>query len=75
MLTFVVRRLLATILVVLAASFIVYNLASISGDPLLDLKGSSSPNRQELIDQRIETLRLDLPVPVRYFTWLGKAAG
>jgi peptide/nickel transport system permease protein len=75
MLTFVVRRLLATILVLLAASFIVYNLASISGDPLLDLKGSSAPNRQELIDQRIETLRLDLPVPVRYFTWLGKASG
>lgn len=75
MLTFVVRRLLATILVVLAASFIVYNLASISGDPLLDLKGSSAPNRQELIDQRTEELRLDLPVPVRYFTWLGDASG
>jgi len=75
MLTFVVRRLLATILVLLAASFIVYNLASISGDPLLDLKGSSAPNRQELIDQRTQLLRLDLPVPVRYFTWLGKAAG
>lgn len=75
MLTFVVRRLLATLLVVLAASYIVYNLTSISGDPLADLKGSSSPNRQELIDQRTEELRLDLPVPVRYFTWLGKASG
>jgi peptide/nickel transport system permease protein len=74
MLTFVVRRLLATVLVVLAASFIVYSLTSISGDPLADLKGSSSPNRQERIDARTEQLRLNDPIPVRYVSWLGGAA-
>ena len=74
MLTFVVRRLLATVLVVLAASFIVFSLTSISGDPLLDLKGSNAPNRQERIDARIEQLNLNDPVPVRYVAWLGGAA-
>jgi len=73
-LTFVVRRLLATVLVVLAASFIVFSLTSISGDPLLDLKGSNAPNRQERIDARIEQLNLNDPVPVRYVAWLGGAA-
>ena len=74
MLTFVVRRLLATVLVVLAASFIVYNLTANSGDPLADLKASSSANRQERIDARTEQLKLDEAVPVRYVYWLGGAA-
>ena len=74
MLTFILRRLGAIALVLLVASFIVYNLTAITADPLQDLKGSSAANRQELIDNRIELLRLDLPAPVRYFTWLGGAA-
>lgn len=74
MLTFILRRLGAIVLVLLVASFIVYNLTVISTDPLADLKGSNAPNRQEMIDNRTELLRLDLAPPVRYFTWLGGAA-
>ena len=74
MLTFILRRLGAIVLVLLVASFIVYNLTAITADPLADLKGSSAANRQELIDNRIELLRLDLPAPVRYFIWLGGAS-
>jgi peptide/nickel transport system permease protein len=74
MVTFVLRRLVATILVLTAASFIVFNLTAISGDPLQDLKGSSAPNRQERIDQRIEELNLNSPPVVRYFLWLPGAA-
>lgn len=74
MLTFILRRLGAIVLVLLVASFIVYNLTVIGTDPLADLKGSNAPNRQEMIDNRTELLRLDLPGPVRYFTWLGGAA-
>jgi peptide/nickel transport system permease protein len=73
-LTFILRRLGAIVLVLLVASFIVYNLTAITADPLADLKGSSAANRQELIDNRIELLRLDLPAPVRYFIWLGGAS-
>lgn len=74
MLTFILRRLGATILVLLVASFIVYTLTAISQDPLADLKGSNAPNRQEMIDNRTELLRLDLPPVIRYFTWLGGAS-
>lgn len=74
MLTFILRRLGAIALVLLVASFIVYTLTAITADPLEDLRASNAPNRQEQIDNRIELLRLDLPVVVRYFMWLGGAA-
>jgi peptide/nickel transport system permease protein len=74
MLTFILRRLGATLLVLLVASFVVYTLTAISQDPLQDLKGSSAANRDELIAFRTQQLRLDLPPVVRYFVWLGGAA-
>ncbi len=74
MLTYILRRLGATILVLLVASFIVYTLTSIGTDPLADLKQSNASNRQELIDNRIEQLSLDVPPVLRYFTWLGGAS-
>jgi peptide/nickel transport system permease protein len=73
-LTFLLRRLGAILLVLLVASFIVYTLTAIGSDPLRDLRGSSAPNREEQIAYRIEILNLDLPPVVRYFTWLGGAA-
>ena len=74
MLTFLLRRLGAILLVLLVASFIVYTLTAIGSDPLRDLRGSSAPNRDEQIAYRIEVLNLDLPPVLRYFTWLGGAA-
>ncbi|MDY0911135.1 ABC transporter permease [Microbacterium sp. CFBP9034] len=74
MLTFILRRLGAILLVLLVASFIVYTLTAITADPLADLKASNAPNRQEAIDNRTELLRLDLPPVIRYFAWLGGAA-
>ena len=74
MVTFVVRRLIATILVLLAASFVVYVLTSNAGDPLNDLRQSSAPNKETLIQHRIETLHLNDPVVVRYVYWLGGAS-
>lgn len=74
MLTFILRRLGAILLVLLVASFIVYTLTAIGSDPLADLKSSTASNRQELIDQRIEKLNLNVPPVLRYFTWLGGAS-
>ncbi|GAA1690280.1 hypothetical protein GCM10009808_04050 [Microbacterium sediminicola] len=73
-LTFILRRLGAILLVLLVASFIVYTLTAVGSDPLRELRGSSAPNREEQIQYRIETLHLDVPVVLRYFTWLGGAA-
>lgn len=76
MATFIIRRLIASIFILIAATFIMYNLVAISGDPLQDLYESSAINKQALIDARIQLLHLDVPAPVRYFVyWLPGVAG
>lgn len=75
MLTFILRRLIASVFVLLGASFIIYVLASYSGDPLSDLRQSTSPNREALIAARVDLLQLDVPVPARYFLWLSGVLG
>lgn len=74
MVGFVLRRIAVSILVLLAASFIMYVLSANAGDPLQDLRESSAPNRDQLIAARVAALDLDTPVPLRYFLWLGGAA-
>ena len=75
MLTFVVRRLIASVFVLFGASFIIYNLAAVAGDPLEDLRSSTSPNREALIEARSRALNLDVPPPARYFLWLSGVLG
>ena len=75
MLSFITRRLVATLLVLLAASFVVYQLTAISGDPLMELRGSRDPNIQQRIAYLSEVLQLDVPPLIRYFYWLAGAAG
>ncbi|HEY5223587.1 MAG TPA: ABC transporter permease [Microbacteriaceae bacterium] len=74
MVSFIARRIVVSILILIAASFIMYVLAANAGDPLADLHGSSSPNRQGLIEARTHTQHLDLPSPVRWVFWLGGVA-
>ncbi|MGL4305561.1 MAG: ABC transporter permease subunit [Mycobacteriaceae bacterium] len=74
MLTFVVRRIIASILVLLAASYLMYLLIAFSGNPLEDLLESSAPNKQQLIESRTQMLNLDTPAPLRYFGWLAGAS-
>lgn len=74
MLSFIVRRILASILTLVVASFIMYVLAAYSGNPLLELEASNAPNKDELIRARIALLDLDVPPPLRWFLWLGGAA-
>ncbi|NKX53734.1 ABC transporter permease [Arthrobacter mobilis] len=73
MLTYIARRLVTAVLILLGASFVVYQLTALSGDPLHDLRASNAPNKDQLIQQRIDLLNLDVPAPVRYFQWLGGA--
>ena len=71
MLTFLSRRLLASIIVLLLASYLVYILSANSGDPLESLRTSTARNKEVLIEQRIHELGLNVPAPLRYFLWLG----
>jgi peptide/nickel transport system permease protein len=73
MVTYIVRRLVTAAFILLGASFVVYILTAISGDPLSELRTLNSPNRDQLIEARIDLLDLNTPAPVRYFKWLGGA--
>ncbi len=69
--SYILRRLLIAVLVIFAASYMVYVMSAVSGDPLEDLRGSTAPNKQQLIEARIRLLDLNVPPPLRYFIWLG----
>lgn len=72
MLTYVLRRLLYSILVLVAASFLVFMFVALSGDPLAALR--ITPNvSQETIQNIIATKHLDEPIPVRYLYWVRDA--
>jgi len=69
MLTFVIRRLLYSVVVLLAASFIIFTFVSVSGDPVAFLR--MQPTASEITIQRIEERKhLNDPIPVRYVYWL-----
>lgn len=74
MTSYILRRLMQSVLIVLGASFLVYLLVAFSGDPLQELRILSVPNKDDLIAARTELLNLDTPVVLRYFQWLGGAA-
>ncbi|GIG40406.1 ABC transporter permease [Cellulomonas phragmiteti] len=74
MTSYVLRRLGVSLLILLGASFLVYQLVAISGDPLAEFRESNRPNREQLMEQRTALLNLDVPAPLRYFIWLSGAA-
>jgi len=71
-LSYVVRRLLYSVVVLAAASFLVFTFVSVSGDPLAQLNvipNLSEQSRQNVIDAK----HLDDPIPVRYGYWVRDA--
>ncbi len=72
MLSYVVRRLLFSVVVLVAASFLVFAGVSVSGDPLAQLR--ITPNlSQQSVQNVIDRKHLDDPIPVRYWYWLKDA--
>jgi peptide/nickel transport system permease protein len=71
MLSFIIRRLLISIPLVLLASVLVFLLVANSGDPLAELKSRNPPVPQQVIENREHELGLDKPLPQRYVSWLG----
>mgnify|MGYP002351068614 CR=1 FL=1 len=74
MLSYVLRRIGVSVLILIAASFLMYVLVAWSRDPLQELYASNSPNKDQLIAQRIAWLNLNQPIPVRWFNWVVGAA-
>ena len=75
MAAFILRRLGVLGVILFGSSFILYNLAAISADPLEQLKFSTDPNRDFLIASLTRELQLDVPPPARYFLWLKGILG
>ncbi|WP_460702753.1 ABC transporter permease [Myceligenerans halotolerans] len=75
MFIFIVRRTLASVVVLLLSSVLMFWLTVNSGDPLSDLRGSNADNIQQQIDARIATMNLDLDWYERYWMWFQGVAG
>lgn len=63
-----------SILILLAASFVMFNLVAYSTQPLADLESSNLPNKEQLIAARIQIGNLDVPPPLRWVMWVGGVA-
>jgi len=71
-LTYIIRRLLYSTVVLVLASFLVFTFVTVSGDPLAGLR--ISPNVSELTVQNvIDRKHLDDPIPKRYLYWVQDA--
>ena len=72
MLTYIIRRLLYSTVVLVLASFLVFTFVTVSGDPLASLR--IAPNVSKLTVQNvIDRKHLDDPVPKRYLYWAQDA--
>ena len=75
MIAYISRRLGVLVVILFGSSFILYNLAALSGDPLEELRLSREPNAEQQIVALTRELNLDLPPPLRYFLWLRGILG
>jgi peptide/nickel transport system permease protein len=75
MLVYTVRRLLATIPILLVASIFVFWLVSISGNPLEPLLLRNPPPPESTIINETNRLYMDQPFFQRYWTWLTGIGG
>ena len=72
MLTYIIRRLLYSSVVLVLASFLVFTFVTVSGDPLAGLR--ISPNvSEQTVQNVIDRKHLDDPVPKRYLYWVQDA--
>jgi len=67
---FTIRRLLASALVLLVSSFLVFALCAVSFDPLAKYYSRNPPPPQAFFDNLRHKLGLDEPFFVRYWHWL-----
>jgi peptide/nickel transport system permease protein len=70
MLVYTIRRLGASALVLIAATFFVFVLVDSTGDPLAELLLQTPPPEPHVIEAARERLYLDRSAPERYWLWL-----
>ena len=76
MLTFIVRRIIASFFIVIGASFISFMLVSYAGDPLANARGIQNVDvRAQTMAHLTLTLHLNVPPVFRFFIWLKGVLG
>ncbi len=75
LLAYVLRRLSMMLVIVFGASFFAYNLQAYSSNPLSEFGESTALNKDYLVAKMIRDLQLDVPPPIRYFSWLRGIIG
>jgi peptide/nickel transport system permease protein len=68
---FVLRRLANGILILFLATFVIFMVVSLSGDPLSELRDRQPPVSQAVLHAEEIRLGLNHPLIQRYFLWLG----
>ena len=72
MLTYILRRLLYSLVVLVAASFLVFTMVSAAGDPMSELRLNPLIS-EETLQRQAEEKHLNDPIPVRYVYWVKEA--
>ena len=75
MLSFIMRRIGVSIMILFGSSFLVYNLAAYAADPLAELRLSNDDKAKQQIFALTRDLQLNTPPPIRYFLWLKGVLG
>lgn len=75
MLVYCLRRLLAAVPVLVAASVLCFVLIDTSGDPMANLRMAQPPPSPEIIAAEEERLYLDRSMPERYILWTTGLGG
>lgn len=73
MLTYILRRLLVAVPILIGITLIVFLVASLMpGDAVLAMISTESPQSEDLIRLRRGQLGLDLPLATQYLRWIGQ---
>lgn len=72
MLAYILRRILYSIPVLIAASFLIFTMVSAFGDPMSELRLNPLVSKQTL-EKQAEEKHLNDPIPVRYGYWVKDA--
>ncbi|MGH3869929.1 MAG: ABC transporter permease [Pseudonocardiaceae bacterium] len=70
MVFYAVRRVLASVPVLVISTFVVFVMVSLSGDPLAELKTRNPPPPPRTLQLEAQRLHLDEPLLARYQHWL-----
>ena len=70
MISFIVRRVLVSVPVLIGSSIVVFTMAKFAGDPLEDLKLRNPPVPRRTIELESHRLGLDRSSPEQYWNWI-----